>query len=268
MPTPPAYALVATDLDGTLLRPDDTVSARSRTALGRAAAAGARHLIVTGRPVPGIRALLADLAYTGLVVCGQGTQLYDAEAGRLLRSTTLDREAADTALGKIEAEVGAVFAAVDQDGADGVTLIETGYRMPHPTLPAQRVDSRDALWAQPVIKVLVRHPELGDDALAAVARGAVGDLATVTIAGPGTVELAPYGVDKGAGLAAAGELLGVGAERTVAFGDMPNDLPMFAGSGFRVAMGNAHPELRAAADEVTLSNAEDGVAVVLERLYG
>ncbi|MFD4003114.1 HAD family hydrolase [Streptomyces rubiginosohelvolus] len=268
MPTPPAYALVATDLDGTLLRPDDTVSARSRAALGLAAASGARHLIVTGRPVPGIRALLADLAYTGLVVCGQGTQLYDADAGRLLRSVVLDREAADTALGKIEAEVGAVFAAVDQDGVDGVTLIEAGYRMPNPTLPAQRVGSRDDLWARPVIKVLVRHPELGDDALAAVARGAVGDLATVTMAGPGTVELAPRGVDKGTGLAAAAELLGIGAERTVAFGDMPNDLPMFAGSGLRVAMGNAHPELRAAADEVTLSNAEDGVAVVLERLFG
>ncbi|MEW2168823.1 HAD family hydrolase [Streptomyces sp. NPDC007027] len=266
MPTPPAYTLVATDLDGTLLRPDGTVSARSRAALGRAAASGARHLIVTGRPVPGIRALLADLAYTGLVVCGQGTQLYDADAGRLLRSVTLDREAADTALGKIEAEVGAVFAAVDQDGADGVTLIEAGYRMPNPTLPAQRVGSREALWERPVIKVLVRHPELGDDALTAAARGAVGDLATVTMAGPGTVELAPRGVDKGTGLAAAAELLGIGAERTVAFGDMPNDLPMFAGSGLRVAMGNAHPELRAAADEVTLTHAEDGVAVVLERL--
>ncbi|ALU95562.1 hydrolase [Streptomyces globisporus C-1027] len=268
MLTTSAYALVATDLDGTLLRPDDTVSARSRAALGLAADSGARHLIVTGRPVPGIRALLADLAYTGLVVCGQGTQLYDADAGRLLRSVALDREAADTALGKIEAEVGAVFAAVDQDGVDGVTLIEAGYRMPNPTLPAQRVGSREALWERPVIKVLVRHPELGDDALAAVARGAVGDLATVTMAGPGTVELAPRGVDKGTGLAAAAELLGIGAERTVAFGDMPNDLPMFAGSGLRVAMGNAHPELRAAADEVTLSNAEDGVAVVLERLFG
>ncbi|MEW2059617.1 HAD family hydrolase [Streptomyces sp. NPDC007002] len=268
MPTPPAYTLVATDLDGTLLRPDGTVSARSRAALGRAAASGARHLIVTGRPVPGIRALLADLAYTGLAVCGQGTQLYDADAGRLLRSVTLDREAADTALGKIEAEVGAVFAAVDQDGVDGVTLIEAGYRMPNPALPAQRVGSREALWERPVIKVLVRHPELGDDALTAAARGAVGDLATVTMAGPGTVELAPRGVDKGTGLAAAAELLGIGAERTVAFGDMPNDLPMFAGSGLRVAMGNAHPELRAAADEVTLTHAEDGVAVVLERLFG
>ncbi|NEE61059.1 HAD hydrolase family protein, partial [Streptomyces sp. SID8455] len=77
-----------------------------------------------------------------------------------------------------------------------------------------------------------------DDALAAAARGAVGDLASVSMAGPGTVELAPYGVDKGTGIAAAAELLGIGAEGTVAFGDMPNDLPMFRRSGHRVAMGN------------------------------
>ncbi|MEE1791012.1 HAD family hydrolase [Streptomyces sp. BE308] len=268
MPTPPAYALVATDLDGTLLRPDDTVSPRSRAALALASSAGARHLIVTGRPVPGIRRLLADLDYRGPVVCGQGTQVYDAGPDRMLHSVPLDRDLADAALGKIEAEVGAVFAAVDQDGPDGRTLIEPGYRMPHPTLPALRVGRRTDLWAEPVIKVLVRHPELGDDALTAAARAAVGDLATVTMAGPGTVELAPYGVDKGTGFALAAEVLELDPARAVAFGDMPNDLPLFRLSGHGVAMAGAHPQLRAAADEVTLSNLDDGVAVVLERLFG
>ncbi|MFE7757569.1 HAD family hydrolase [Streptomyces sp. NPDC057418] len=268
MPTPPAYSLVATDLDGTLLRSDDTVSPRSRAALAHAAAAGARHLIVTGRAVPGIRALLADLGYAGPVVCGQGTQVYDAGSARMLSSVTLDRELADAALGKIEAEVGQVFAAVDQDGAGGRTLIEPGYRMPHPSLPARRTGRREELWAAPIIKVLVRHPELTDDELAAAARAAVGELASVTMAGPGTVELAPHGVDKGTGLALAAELLGCDPADTVAFGDMPNDLPMFRRSGHRVAMANAHAELRAAADEVTLSNQDDGVAVVLERLFG
>ncbi|MEU5714728.1 HAD family hydrolase [Streptomyces sp. NPDC020403] len=268
MLTPPAYALVATDLDGTLLRSDDTVSARSRAALARAASAGARHLIVTGRPVPGIRALLADLAYGGLAVCGQGTQVYDAGSGRMLSSVTLDRDLAATALGKIEAEVGPVFAAVDQDGPEGRTLIEPGYRMPHPTLPAQRTGHRAELWESPVIKVLVRHPGLTDDELAAAARAVVGDLATVTMAGPGTVELAPYGVDKGIGFALAAEALGLDPAGAVAFGDMPNDLPMFRRAGHRVAMAGAHAELRAAADEITLSNDEDGVAVVLERLFG
>ncbi|MEU8709625.1 HAD family hydrolase [Streptomyces sp. NPDC048565] len=266
--TPPAaYTLVATDLDGTLLRSDDTVSGRSRAALARAASAGAPHLIVTGRPVPGIRTLLADLGYDGVVVCGQGAQVYDAGSARMLRSATLDRDLADVALGKIEAEVGQLFAAVDQDGPDGRTLTEPGYRMPHPSLPAQRSASRAELWAAPLIKVLIRHPELTDDELAAAARGAVGDLASVTMAGPGTVELAPFGVDKGTGIALAAEALGRDLAGAVAFGDMPNDLPMFRRVGHRVAMAGAHPELRAAADEITLSNEDDGVAVVLERLF-
>lgn len=274
MPTPPApapapaFTLVATDLDGTLLRSGDVVSPRSLAALALASAAGARHLVVTGRPVPGIRSLLATLGSDGPVVCGQGTQLYDAGACRMLRSVTLDRELAETALGKIEAEVGAVFAAVDQDGVEGRTLIEPGYRMPHPTLPAVRTRDRAALWTRPIIKVLVRHPELSDDALASAARAAVGDLATVTMAGPGTVELAPYGVDKGTGLALAAEVLGLDPAGGIAFGDMPNDLPMFSRSGYGVAMADAHPELRAAADEVTSSNEEDGVAEVLERVFG
>lgn len=96
----------------------------------------------------------------------------------------------------------------------------------------------------------------------------MGELASVTMAGPGTVELAPHGVDKGTGLALAAELLGFAPADTLAFGDMPNDLPMFRRSGHRVAMANAHAELRAAADEITLSNQDDGVAVVLERLFG
>ncbi|MEW2250175.1 HAD family hydrolase [Streptomyces sp. NPDC058733] len=263
-----AYALIATDLDGTLLRGDDSLSDRSRAALARAVRAGARHLVVTGRPAPRVRPLLEDLGSTGLAVCGQGAQVYDAGADRLLWSVTLDRELAETALGKIEAEVGEVYAAVDQDGVDGLTLIEPGYRMPHPTLPAVRVGRRDDLWGEPISKVLLRHPELSDDALAATARAVVGSLATVTMSGPGTVELQPCGVTKATGLALAADRLGLGAERALAFGDMPNDIPMFAWAARGVAMANAHPELKAVADEITLSNEDDGIAVVLERLFG
>ncbi|MFJ9730371.1 HAD family hydrolase [Streptomyces sp. NPDC101171] len=267
MAAPPAYALIATDLDGTLLRGDDTVSERSLAALERVARAGARHLVVTGRPAPRVRPLLAALGCTGLAVCGQGAQVYDAGTERLLWSVRLDRELAETALGKIEAEVGQVFAAVDQDGVDGLTLIEPGYLMPHPTLPAVRVDQRDDLWREPISKVLLRHHTLSDDELAATARAAVGSLATVTMSGPGTVELQPCGVTKATGLALAAGRLGVPAERALAFGDMPNDIPMFAWAGRGVAMANAHPELKAVADEVTTSNEDDGVAVVLEGLF-
>ncbi|MGW1806315.1 HAD family hydrolase [Streptomyces sp. NPDC002078] len=267
MAASPTYSLIATDLDGTLLRGDDTVSDRSLAALARGARAGARHLVVTGRPAPRVRLLLAHLGCTGLAVCGQGAQVYDAGAGRLLWSVRLDRELAETALGKIEAEVGQVYAAVDQDGVDGLTLIEPGYRMPHPTLPAVRVGRRDDLWCAPISKVLLRHAFLSDDELAEAARAVVGSLATVTMSGPGTVELQPSGVTKATGLALAAERLGVAAEEALAFGDMPNDIPMFDWAGHGVAMANAHGELKAVADEITLSNEDDGIAVVLERLF-
>ncbi|MFI1131704.1 HAD family hydrolase [Streptomyces althioticus] len=268
MAAPTDCSLIATDLDGTLLRGDDTLSDRSLAALTRAERAGVRHLVVTGRPAPRVRSLLDDLGCTGLAVCGQGAQVYDAAARRMLWSVRLDRELAETALGKIEAEVGEVYAAVDQDGVDGLTLIEPGYRMPHPKLPSVRVERRDDLWERPISKVLLRHPELSDDALAAAARSVVGSLATVTMSGPGTVELQPCGVTKATGLALAAEHLGLRPEDTVAFGDMPNDVPMFRWAGHGVAMANAHPELKAVADEVTLSNEDDGVAAVLERLFG
>jgi hypothetical protein len=262
-----AYALIATDLDGTLLRGDDTLSDRSRAALARAMDEGARHLVVTGRPTPRARPLLEELGGQGFAVCGQGAQLYDAGAERLLWSVTLDRELAETALGKIEAEVGKVYAAVDQDGVDGLTLIEPGYLMPHPMLPAVRVLRRDDLWCEPISKVLLRHPSLTDDGLAAAARKAVGSLATVTMSGPGTVELQPHGITKATGLALAARHLGFSAADTIVFGDMPNDIPMFDWAAHGVAMANAHPELKAVADEVTLSNEDDGIAVVLERLF-
>ncbi|MCI3279232.1 HAD family hydrolase [Streptomyces cylindrosporus] len=267
MAAPTAYALVATDLDGTLLRGDDTLSDRSLAALARVAEAGARHLVVTGRPAPRVRPLLDDLGSRGLAVCGQGAQVYDAGADRLLWSVTLDRELAETALGKIEAEVGQVYAAVDQDGVDGLTLIEPGYLMPHPTLPAVRVSRRDDLWCEPISKVLLRHPDLSDDELAATARAVVGSLATVTMSGPGTVELQPCGITKATGLALAAEHLGLGPHETIAFGDMPNDIPMFDWAAHGVAMANAHPELKSVADEITLSNEDDGIAVVLEALF-
>ncbi|MEV7416837.1 HAD family hydrolase [Streptomyces sp. NPDC089919] len=262
------FALIATDLDGTLLRAGDTVSPRSYAALARARDAGAQHIVVTGRPVPQVRHVLEGLGYAGLAVCGQGAQVYDAAAGRMLSSVTLDRELAEVALGKIEAEIGEVHAAVDRDGVDAEMLRGPGYRMPHPHLPTVVVTRRAELWSEPITKVLLQHPKLDDDELTRVARGVVGHLVNVTMAGEHTVELQPPGVTKASGLAWAAGALGVVPGATIAFGDMPNDIPMFVWSGHGVAMANAHTELKAVADEVTLSNEDDGIAVVLDRLFG
>ncbi|RPE42521.1 hypothetical protein EDD90_5655 [Streptomyces sp. Ag109_O5-1] len=261
------YGLIATDLDGTLLRSDESISGRTRDALAAAAAAGAAHIVVTGRAVPWTRHILDDLGYEGLAVCGQGAQVYDAGSHRLLTSVTLDRKLAGIALAKIEAETGPLRLAASRDGLDGDVLIGPGYAVSG-SLPATPFTDVADLWAAPLNKIYIQHPELSDDELAQVARQAAGGFVTVAMAGEGIVELLPLGLSKATGLSLAARRLGLKAADTIAFGDMPNDIPMFAWAARGVAMANAHEELRAVADEVTSSNEEDGIAVVVERLLG
>ncbi|MFE2041762.1 HAD family hydrolase [Streptomyces sp. NPDC059477] len=262
---PLAYRLIATDLDGTLLRSDGSVSGRTREALAAATEAGAAHIVVTGRAVPWTRSILDDLGYQGLAVCGQGGQVYDAGEHRLLTSVTLDRQLAAIALAKIEAEVGPLFLAASRDGLDGDVLIGPGYAL-HGNLPAVAFTDVSDLWTAPLNKIYIQHPQLSDDELAEAARQAAGGFVSVAMAGEGVVELLPLGLSKATGLSLAARRLGLKAGDTIAFGDMPNDVPMFGWATRGVAMANAHAELKAVADEVTSSNDEDGIAVVLERL--
>ncbi|MDV9197084.1 HAD family hydrolase [Streptomyces sp. Wh19] len=260
------YKLVATDLDGTLLRDDEAVSGRTREALAAVTAAGAAHIIVTGRAVPWTRHILDDLGYEGLAVCGQGAQVYHAGEHKLLTSLTLDRQLAGLALSKVEAEVGPLALAASRDGLDGEVMVGPGYRVQEGPLPAVFVKDPAELWSAPLNKVYIQHPDLDDDALATAARAAVGNLVDVVMAGPGVVEILPLGLSKATGLSLAARRLGVKAADTLAFGDMPNDIPMFAWARRGVAMANAHADLKAVAQEITTSNEDDGIAVVLERL--
>lgn len=260
------YRLVATDLDGTLLRDDETVSERTRDALAAATAAGVAHIIVTGRAVPWTRHILDDLGYDGLAVCGQGAQVYHAGEHRLLTSVTLDRQLAGLALSKIEAEVGPLALAASRDGLDGEVLVGAGYRVHDGPLPVVAFEDPSELWSAPINKVYIQHPGLDDDALARVARATVGSLVDVVMAGPGVVEILPLGLSKATGLSLAARRLGLRAADTIAFGDMPNDIPMFGWAAHGVAMANAHEELKAVAHEITASNEHDGIAVVLEQL--
>ena len=119
-----------------------------------------------------------------------------------------------------------------------------------------------------VIKAFARTPSRDVDALlSAAARIVDPAVATVTQAGLGFIEILPPDVDKATGLAVVAQSIGVDPADVLVFGDMPNDLPMFGWAGWgRVAVANAHPLVIAAADEVTSSNDEDGVAAYLDRL--
>ena len=120
------------------------------------------------------------------------------------------------------------------------------------------------------IKLLARAPDRDADRLSARIRALVDRSVEVThSSSTGLVEMSAAGITKASGLAAFADAHGVDARDAVAFGDMPNDVPMlrWAGHGVAVAVANAHPEALAVADDVTLSNVDDGVAVYLERWY-
>jgi Cof subfamily protein (haloacid dehalogenase superfamily) len=267
------FSVVATDLDGTLLRTDLTVSARTRQVLAAVRNAGAHHVVVTGRPASGCGPLLRAMGYGGIAVCGQGAQLYDAAAHRLLATVTLDRAVAREFVDRLAAVTGPLTLAVLTAGLDGQVRLSPGFlsgtEYERYTVESERctVATDELLWEQPIEKVLVRHRALSDEAL--VAAAAEVDCADIAViySGERMLELLPAGIDKAVGLAAVTERFGVEAAEVIAFGDMPNDIAMLEWAGYAVAMDNAHPRLREVADEVAPSNDRDGVAAVLERIF-
>ncbi len=118
-----------------------------------------------------------------------------------------------------------------------------------------------------MLKLLAHHHELAPDAFLTRARTILGDLASVTRSSPtALLEISAHGVSKASTLALSCAERGIRPEEVAAFGDMPNDIEMLSWAGSSYAMGNAHPDVLAAATGSTLGNNEDGVALVIERL--
>jgi hydroxymethylpyrimidine pyrophosphatase-like HAD family hydrolase len=128
--------------------------------------------------------------------------------------------------------------------------------------------SVEDLLSAPAVKLLIRKSGAASADMAAVLTEHVGLQGDITYStNNGLIEVVPLGISKATGIAEVAGPLGLTAADVVAFGDMPNDVPMLAWAGLGVAMGNAHPEAVAAADEQTAPNSEDGVAQVLERWW-
>jgi len=259
--------LIATDLDGTLVRNDDTVSAYSHEVLDRVRAAGIRIVGATGRG-PRLTSLTRnDIRAADFLVLAQGGWVLDqAESSYLLRSRLSGPALAET-LARLEAEVGRLSVMVEALEHDDSPLwgdYDPTWRYP---VVVERRPRADCLTGD-VIKAFARSFDHHVDELLEIARRIVPpEVASVTQAGLDYVEICPANVNKGTGLAVVAEAVGVDPQDVLVFGDMPNDLPMFAWAGWsRVAVANAHPSLMAVADEVTLSNDEDGVAVYLDKL--
>ncbi len=265
-----APRLVATDIDGTLLSPEDLVPPRAAAVISRLVADGVAFVLVTGRPPRWIPPVVTQLPMARFAVCANGGVLYDAAEDRVLWARTIDPATlAELAAVIAETLPGSRLAVegVGGDAAGDHFIAEPDYVHAWVGGDNHTVPRADLL-GRPAVKMLIRDSELSSAAMLAALAPRVGDLADLTYSHPrGLVEVSPAGVTKATGLAEVAQRLGIEAADVVAFGDMPNDLEMVRWAGHGVAMGNAHPALKDVADEVTASNAEDGLALVLERWF-
>ena len=257
--------LVATDLDGTLLREDRTVSPRTRQTLTQVISAGVTLVLVTARPPRFVRRLASDLGLEGVAICCNGAMVYDVVSDALLEHTPITpANATALVLGLREAAPGVAFAVESglTFGCEPAYLALGSLSQPQDELLADA----EALCAQPVTKLIARHAERGAEELHPLATRLAEGRAVVTYSSPRFIEMSAVGIDKATTLARLCERIGVSPAEVVAFGDMPNDAAMLRWAGRGIAVANAHAEALAAASAVTTSNMDDGVALALERL--
>ncbi|MGH8860857.1 MAG: HAD family hydrolase [Jatrophihabitantaceae bacterium] len=269
--------LVATDLDGTLLRSDGTVSPRSRAALAAAEAAGLVVVFVTGRPPRWLDDVVEQTGHLGVAVGANGAVIYDLHSASVVESHTLSPGTAHTVATAIRTRFANVAYAVEYLDGFGA---EEGYihdwavnpdfdRRGNPVPPA-RVGDIAEIADRPLLKLLVKDRAVKgrdvDEFLAEADRLLAGRATITHSSSFGLLELAAPGVTKASGLAEVASQHGIAADEVVAIGDMPNDIPMLQWAGTSYAVGNAHRSVRAAADSVVGSNDEDAVAEVIEGL--
>ncbi|MGA5068876.1 Cof-type HAD-IIB family hydrolase [Streptomyces exfoliatus] len=267
----PAPRLIATDLDGTLLRDDKSVSERTVAALAAAERAGIEVFFVTGRPARWMDVVSDHVHGHGLAICANGAAVVDLHAGgTFLEVHPLERPIAlDVVRALRAAAPGTSFAVELTTGIHYEPQYPPFFLDPGATVAtAEKLLFEEAPGAAaPVLKLLAQHPELDPDVFLSVARAAAGERASFTRSSPNAlIEISALGVSKASTLALCCAERGITADEVVAFGDMPNDIEMLTWAGRSYAMGNAHPDVLAAASGRTAGNNEDGVAVVIEQL--
>ncbi|UVE94290.1 HAD family hydrolase [Dietzia sp. B32] len=268
---------VASDVDGTLIDNDHLVPAANRAVVEDLVADGATFVLATGRPPRWLPQVVDQLPVAPLAVCANGAVIMDTDTGEFLATSLLDPEtlaAIDAVLRRLLPGSGIAAERLGADAADADFVASPDYE--HAWIhPAHLEVGHDEVLSEPVLKLLARVPGMPSGEMVAALHGEVDHLADVTYSTTdGLIEFAARGVTKASGLSQIASRTAAGAAVpssavpvTVAFGDMPNDLEMLRWADHGVAMGNALPSVHAAADEVTLTNDEAGIAHVLRRWW-
>lgn len=258
--------LVATDLDGTVVGADWSISPRTMAALRACELAGVRVLVVTGRPA---RWLPPELAHLDApAVCANGAAIFDRTTNRYLRTWGIDRTVVAEVVHRLKQLVPG--AAVALETTEGFRR-EPDYVNPWSRSVTDVLPTEELLQVPgTVLKILLRGPERGplaDEMLAAVGPALAGELeSTHSNSGDSLLELGPAGVSKASTVEHLCAEWGIPADQVVAFGDQPNDVPLLRWAGAGYAMFGGHPAALASADAVAPPLAQDGVAQILERM--
>jgi Cof subfamily protein (haloacid dehalogenase superfamily) len=260
--------LIASDMDGTLLRSDETVSEQTRAELERWRAAGVPLVLATGRPprwMHGIREVLGS----GTAICCNGAVLLDLEPFTVLDEHGIAPAVLQEVTEELRRRESRVWFAVEYGDQ---FRHEPVYRPRWDVdVPGVAVATLEEMVARPAAKLLARHEAMPRDEFVAMVEAVVGERATVTNSSSDALaEISAPGITKATGLARVAADLGLGPADVVYFGDMPNDVAAFdwvrEGGGRAVAMAHAHAEVLAAATDVTTTNDDDGVAAFLAGL--
>ncbi|GAA3570162.1 HAD family hydrolase [Nonomuraea rosea] len=261
-----APRLVATDLDGTALRADGTVSPRTVAAFGKVEESGAVLVFVTGRPPRWMGAVAGAVRHQGLAICANGALIYDLHTERIVESHLIAVDVLEEVVAQLRANVPELVFSVEYEAG---FAHESDFRLGGLDRKGAGIVRVDSMTSLPCAKLLALHRGMNADELQSTVHELVGHLVTAThSSGRGLIEMSAQGVTKATALAALAAQHEIRSSHAIAFGDMPNDLPMLSWAGTSYAVANAHPDVLAAVDHVTATNDDDGVAQVLETLYG
>lgn len=259
--------LVAMDLDDTLLRDDWTISPRVVESLRRAQALGVITTIATGRMPKGMRRYAEQLGIDVPVITYHGAMIQKVLSGEILFRRVIPHKTASDIV-KYVLDSGFHCHIYLQDRV--FTQEKNEYSRDYSRLNGLEIEQGDLLsllarGPEGVEKILLIGEESELDHLAPSLKTRYSEQVHVTKSKSSFLEMVEVSVNKGTALKALANQLGIQQEEIMAIGDSFNDLEMIRYAGVGVAMGNARAEVKEAADYVTGTNMEDGVAQAVEK---
>ncbi|WP_415973591.1 HAD family hydrolase [Rhodococcus sp. 077-4] len=272
MKTTEEVVVVATDLDGTLLRSDRTISARTAAAMVAAEAAGIRVVWATARARHSIAELAASCGFRGTAIGANGAVVLDLADGTpaIVSTSSVPAETVASTKSAVRSLVpGVAFATVGatrfvaEARYAELCVFSDHHRRPHEMELSEHGLSVDV---EPTVKIVARHRDTTSEELYALVAAAGVEGVELTHSGAPYIEMSAAGVSKASALRDLCERWGVSAGSVAAVGDARNDLPMLAWAGTALCPSNAADPVRAVADRVLESNDEDAVARYLEEL--